>query len=521
MNRPQLPVVWIGLLAAAAAFLYFHRLDSTPPYLSIEEVSQAREAVIFATTGPADNGRPLALDSPEDDSRTLRDPLWIYLAPLWVSLAAVPLKVLPFSEALVRLPSACAGVLNVLLMFIVSREIFNSTRAAVIAAGLLMLTPAHFLQSRIGTGQIATVTFVLAWLIFMVRYINTDRQRDLSVATFCLGLGMYAYAGGLVILPVYFLVTLFVVRRRGGSTSTTALTAAGAGFGLAVVPLAIWHVLHPQHLVGLATYYTHGEYNKNLGWNGFLGANAISHLDAWWDCYNPDKLFFSGDSDLRYSTRSAGYFLLPAAIPMIAGAWYARRRLTSDTWVVLVSGLVFAPLPAALVSSSEIKRWLTFVPFALLAATCGAEWMLADRRRAVKACAIAVLLLGALQARSFFDDYFGRYRVASAINFGGNLRGAIHEILAVSSSNDCALLDADVYYLKEQWDLYTRAYGRTDLAKRTLWFGPNDAVQPRLSCPATTVLARAGDKRLADWHSIPVPELNGGVVLAVYRRHAP
>ena len=204
-------MMWMGLLAVGAAFLYLARLDSMPAYLSIEEVSQAREAVIFAAPGP-DRGQSPPPDIAHD-SRAGRDPQWIYLAPLWVAVAAVPLKMLPFSEALVRLPSACAGVLNVVLMFLVGRGMFGGTRPAVIAAGLLMLTPAHFLQSRIGTGQIATVTFVLAWLIFLVRYINADRRRDLVAATFCLGLSLYAYAGALVIMPIYFLVTLAVVVR--------------------------------------------------------------------------------------------------------------------------------------------------------------------------------------------------------------------------------------------------------------------------------------------------------------------
>jgi hypothetical protein len=517
MRRIGVSAAWTLLLACAAALLYFHRLGSMPAYLSIEEVSQAREAVVFSQSASVES-EPPTLAVRENPGRPVGDPVWFYLAPAWVVLAGALLKAQPFSETLVRLPSAFAGVVNVALMFSVSRELFNGIRPAVIAAGLLLLTPGHFLQSRIATGQIGTVTFVLAWLLFLARYVRTGRDRDVALATFCLALGMYVYAGGLVIMPVYFLVTMYVVRRRTGARWTRPLVAAGAGFGVAFLPLALWHMFHPQHLVAMATYYTHGEYNRNLGWRGFLGVNAISHLDAWWECYSPDKLFFSGDSDLRYSTRAAGYFLLPVAVPFIAGLWCAARRLTFEMWIVLFSGLVLAPLPAALVSGSELKRWATFLPFVLLAATCGVECMLADRRRTIKAAAIAMLLLCALQAKSFFDDYFGRYRIASAATFGGNVRGAIREVLATSAASDCVLLGTDVYYLKDQWDLYTRAYHRTDLAARTVWLRPNDPVPPTASCPATTVLAPAGDTRFGAWHATPVPELNGPVLLAVYRR---
>jgi hypothetical protein len=531
MKRPTAHLVWIALLATTAALLYVQRLGSIAPYLSIEEVSQAREAVALAARSPdargvgseADNRAPLP-EAPNpsreaglsDAVSATGDPLWVYLAPLWVAIAAVLLRILPFSEALLRLPSAGAGVLNVVLMFIAGREIFNRLRPAVIAAVLLLFTPVHFLQSRIGTGQIGEITFVLAWLIFIAGYINHGRRRDLFAATLSLGLGMYAYAAGLIVMPVFFLVTLLIVRRYDAGSRT--LAAACAGFGLAFLPLAAWHLLHPRHLASLAAYYTHGEYNKNLGWLGFLGPRAVSHFDAWWDCYSPDKLFFSGDPDLRFSTRSAGYFLLATAPAMVAGPWYARRLLRDGMWVALASGLLLGPLPAALVSNSEVKRWLTFVPFAVLATTCGVESMLANRRRVVQALAIGLLVLAPLQARGFLDDYFGRYPLESAVKFGGNVRGAIQEVFSESATDDCVFLDSGIFYLNQQWDLYTRVHGRMDLARRTNWLAADDRVEPSRSCHPATGLALAGDTRFADWRSTPVPELNGSVLFAVYRR---
>ena len=230
----------------------------------------------------------------------VRDPAWVYLAPLWVYGAASSLKILPFSEWLVRLPSACAGVLNVVLMFVVAKEVFGGTRPAISRLACSCSRPRTSFRAALGPGN--RISYVRARLAGLHGAIHQPEPfRDLWAASFCLGLGMYTYTAGLVILPVYFLVTLVLVRRhRAASGSTTALAAACAGFGLAFVPLAIWHLLHPEHLVGLAVYYTHGKYNKNLGWAGFFGANAISHIDAWWDCYRLDKLFFSGDPDVRF-----------------------------------------------------------------------------------------------------------------------------------------------------------------------------------------------------------------------------
>src|SRR5262245_1258702 len=514
MNRLRSPLFWIAVLSTVAGLIYLHRLGSSPAYLSIEEVSQSFHALRFADTGRSESGQLLPLFFPERGSGAVRDPVWIYAA-------AALLRVVPFSATATRLLSAAAGVLDVVLMFLVARELFGRARPAVIAAALLAVMPAHFIQSRIATSQIGTVTCALGWLLFLARYLNRRRPRDLVLATFCLALGMYTYLAAVIVMPLYFVVTLVVIRRSTRRTeSATAIRAACAGFGLALGPFLLWHLVHLGEIGGMVAYYSAGEYNRNLGAEGFFGAKAISHLDAWWDCYSPDKLFFSGDPDLRFSTRSAGYFLLAASVPMIVGLRHGWRMLKSETQVVLASGLFIATLPAAVVSNSEIKRWLTFIPFAVLTATCGVEWMLAHRRRFVRAGAVAVLLLAAIQARSFFNEYFGHYRVASAPKFGRNLPGAIHQALSVSGPADCILLDSGIDYLKDEWNLYTLVHGRSDVSARTTWLRSGTAASAPETCGGTTAIATAGDARFASWRPFPISEPDGTVVVAVYRRDA-
>jgi hypothetical protein len=357
---------------------------------------------------------------------------------------------------------------------------------------------------------------------------------------------------------------LLVVHRHQGAMASgrlmaTGLIAVSAGFLMAALPLALWYVRHLDRIHQLADYYTVGEYNKNLGWRGFLGAGAIAHLDAWWDCYSPDKLFFGGDADLRFSTRSVGYFFLPAAVPLVAGLLAGRRFVSADVWTLLILGLVLSPLPAAFVSNSEAKRWLSFVPFAVLVTTCGVEWLrgagstaaqvtaiallpiarwltfvpsavlagvsgaawlFAAKRHAAMIGLTALLWLSAIQMRDFFAYYFGLYRVDAAAYFGGNLPGAIRHVLAITGPEDCVLLDTRVYYLDDEWPLYARGNHRLELTTRTTWYGPEAAVTPPSSCGALTALGLAGDQRLEGWQSMLVPELDGKTRFAVYRRDA-
>jgi 4-amino-4-deoxy-L-arabinose transferase-like glycosyltransferase len=514
-NRPPwLTPVCVVVLSSVAALLYFYRLGSSTPYLSIEEVFQARQAVVLATTGRNLNGELPSLYFPDPDQPMGREPIFIY------GTAAL-LTLFPYSEATARAPSALAGVLDVVLMFFVARAVFGATMPGIVAACLLMFTPVHFFQTRIGHMQIGTVTCALVWLALLVRYINTDRPWNLFGATLALGVGMYVYGSGLVIMPLYFLVTLLLVwlhARR--PESTAAFKMAGAGFLLAALPLATYYLMHLERFTQLAAFYTRGEYNAGLGSEGFFGAKAISHFDAWWNCYNPDQLFFSGDSDMRVSTRTVGYFFLSTGVPMLVGTWRAKRLLKFELWVLLNAGLVLASVPAAVVSSTDMKRWLTFVPFAILAATCGVQWMLRSQGRFGKAMVLILLLFSASQTRNYLTYYFGAFRLDSSARFGGNVRGAIQEVLAqASTSGACVMLDRGVYYLDHQWDLYHRAYVRTDLDAHTSWFGPGaTAVTPPAGCRATTALGHVDDRIFVGWRSTPIHELDGTVRFAVYHR---
>ena len=90
--------------------------------------------------------------------------------------------------------------------------------------------------------------------------------------------------------------------------------------------------------------------------------------------------------------------------------------------------------------------------------------------------------------------------------------------LPSQGSDDCVMLDPGIYYLKSQWDLYTRASGRFDLAAHTIWLRSGIAETSSSDCRGTTALAYAGDMRFAGWPSTLIRELDGTAALAVYRR---
>ncbi len=171
--NPRLRVILTStLLALGTAALYLPRLDEAPRYLVTDELFSALTAHSVATTGRDPHGAFLPLyfqmDLPKQGS-----PMWFQ--PILVYAIALAVKVLPFSEATIRLPMAIAGVVNVVLIYLVSRQLFGRELFAMTAAGLLALTPAHFMYSRFAMDFQAPLPFLLGWLLCVVTYVKRLR----------------------------------------------------------------------------------------------------------------------------------------------------------------------------------------------------------------------------------------------------------------------------------------------------------------------------------------------------------
>ena len=151
------PPATMLLLVAGAAILYTVDLGHAPIYLHEAEVLFALHAHAIATTLHDANGRllPLYFEMPQ-----IGENVWFH--PAIVYAMAPFLAVLPLSEAAIRLPSVVVGLIDLVLVFIIARRLFDSDRWALAAAALLALTPSHFIHSRMAMDYLYPVPFVLA-----------------------------------------------------------------------------------------------------------------------------------------------------------------------------------------------------------------------------------------------------------------------------------------------------------------------------------------------------------------------
>jgi 4-amino-4-deoxy-L-arabinose transferase-like glycosyltransferase len=514
-DRRLLAGLAAALIAVATGWLYATRLYDGPIYLAHDEIKFALQAHAIATTGRDVNGIFMPLFFGEAGFSAGRDPVSIYLTALF-------LKFLPFSESSIRLPSAVVGVLDVVLMFLLAWRIFNRLLLAAVAAVLLALTPAHFIYSRFALDVQYPLPFLMVWLLCLAAYLERRRLRTLFAGMLALGLGAYSYLAFLVMTPVYVLLTAVTLRRERSARAAGGGAARGSG---ALLPLVVWQVRQPTRYADLVGAY--GLYDRDLnplsGEHGLFGAFSLSaRMDVFWNFFNPSFLFFSGDSSVANSTRLVGIFLLPVAILLPFGIYQmlAVRRTPFNT--LLLWGFVTAPFAAALLAEIAIRRAMVMLPFAVLIATFGLQFLLsvpATNMRRIAAAALLVLI--PFEFARFHADYFGDYRVRSSSWLGGNIRGAVVDIIERAGRGPAGAiyLNTTIPYVDAYWDFYVIKHGRTDLSERTVYYDPRES-DLRGAQSGALLLVAAGERPTSgEWTPLgAVREPDGSTSFSVYQR---
>jgi len=483
--------IWLGAaVAVLAAVVYGIALDRSPIYLTHDEVIYARNAYSIAATGRDLSGQFLPISIPVTGT--------FYATPANIYLTAAFLKVLPLSETAVRLPSVLVGLLCVWLVYLIARRLLNSERFGAAAAALLLLTPAHFIHSRLGTDHLYVVACVLAWLLLLVTDDPGTNAKRLFIATAFLGLSLYTYIGALITAPICVALTVLWLALGRSRHDWGLYVVAIAGFVVPALPFVAWHVTHPgqyANQIRMYALYDSRMLNAAEGARELIAPTSVAERAAvYWDYFNPSFLFFAGDTGLLNGTRYTGVFLLPMMVLVPAGI--AALLFMKGRARILVLAL-FAVAPAAAVVVAEryrINRALMLLPVAAVIAAAGAQWMWQRRGRVWRWAVIVLIAAMPLQFAAFYRDYFGDYRVRSYAWFEYNMRDAMEEIIRRAGAGSPVWISQSLQWADYYWPFYLDRFGRPELSRQTHYI---DAERHDLAVigPGSLVLCRAGEER--------------------------
>ncbi|HEX6164908.1 MAG TPA: glycosyltransferase family 39 protein [Vicinamibacterales bacterium] len=497
-----------ALIAAAivlgGTLLYTRDLDRVPPYLIHDEAQGALQAHAIATTGRDLSGRLLPMYFTEPEFPPGRDPALIYVT-------ALGLKVLPFTEAGARTPTALIAVLNVLLMFFAARAIFQSTWAGVVAALMLALAPIHFIRGRLLLSPLYSIPFVLGWLWALARFEEQPSPKRFIAACAVLAIGMYSYLAAVVMMPLYVLMTVGIAARS--MRWRAVVLAAVAGF-VCLLPMAAWYLTHPERNAQIVSAY-------QLAGDRSLAEAIGSRINLYWQFFDPSYLFVSGDPSMVNSTRTSGLFPWAFAALLPIGLWAIARRRDPIGWVI-AAGFLTAPIVSIISGGIEMNRVMFAIPFAVMVASYGVVALWQGRALLPRFAAAALVVSIALQFISFHRYYMSdSYRIGAAQWFSGSVREAMRELIARSGDAEAVYISTNIEWVHRMWRFYAIEAGRQELIGRAFYYKDLPSKVPAratLICPAESPACASLGGSGAWRDVVRVPTLDGSRTFVIFER---
>jgi len=303
------------IIAAVASFFRLWRIDSAPPGLYPDEAMNGNNALEALETGE------FKIFYPENNGRE----------GLFINIQAISLKVFENKPWALRLISSIFGILTVLGLFLLTKELFKSRRIALFAGFFLATSFWHINFSRIGFRAIMA-PFFLVWGIYFLllnfRKIKFYGQ-NLKILIFSAvggllyGLGFYSYIAYRATPALIIALMLGYWFTNHKTINNKKFLLLVAGYWLLVIiiisPLAFHFYNNPQDFLGRTSQISIFSAERPLY---ELGKNILKTTGMFW---------YRGDYNWRHNYAGAPQLWWPVGILFALGVIISFHKITQNS----------------------------------------------------------------------------------------------------------------------------------------------------------------------------------------------
>jgi 4-amino-4-deoxy-L-arabinose transferase-like glycosyltransferase len=365
-----------NLLILLCIFLFgfvFRVWDVTnvPPSLYWDEVSQGYNAYSVLTTGFDEHHQflPITHFVAFGDNK----------APVNIYLIVLSMIVFGKTALAIRFPSVLFGSLTVICAFFLAREVFWQHKKreiiALVAAGLLAISPWHILLSRASyEANIATFFTVLGLFLFFFAKRRFGLAYVFSAVSFVVG--FYAFTAHRVFIPLIVLVLALLYWKDLLLKKKIVVLSIVVGLVL-LLPMAVYflnpdsgirfsevNIFSDTTVVDQSNTWLKEDNNSLAGKifdNRRIGYFML-YAKHYFDFFNPQYLFFTGDVNPRFSTQASGELWL-WELPFILTGFYVLLKMRNKTALFILLWFLLAPVAAATARETpHALRSETYVP---------------------------------------------------------------------------------------------------------------------------------------------------------------
>ncbi|MBI4034141.1 MAG: glycosyltransferase family 39 protein [Candidatus Brennerbacteria bacterium] len=390
------------LILVAASFLRLYSLNSYPPGLYSDEAmngnnaAEALESDDFKIFYTENNGRE----------------------GLFMNIQALFLRFSGVNEPWVlRLPSTLFGILTVLGVYLLTKELFGRNDVALLAAFLIATSFWHINFSRIGFRAIMAPAF-LTWGLYLLLCSFRNSKLEIrnwplpALAGLVYGLGMHSYIAYRA-TPLFIAFSLWLLAFRHGSKQTLKIGAIFTAAAVIVfLPLGFYFLENPADFFGRTSQISVWQSSapfKDLGLNILKTAGMFNIAGDW----NP-----------RHNIPGAPLLWLPVGILFLVGLAISIKQIKSLPSKIILGWIIVAALPVVVSNEGmpHALRAIIMAPAVFILAALGGVWFY-DRVKTVSRAKfiniisfIVIAFIAANAYTSYFLDWTKRPEVADAFN---------------------------------------------------------------------------------------------------------
>ena len=363
-----------------ASFLRFYKLSSYPA-LNADEASNAYDAYSLIQTGMDQHGHlwPLTFQSFND-----------YKPGFYVYLDLPFIKFMGLTEEAARIPGAFAGVISVLIIYLLIDELFKNKKLAVISALFLAISPWAIQFSRGGWEVNVATLFIMLGILYFLKFVKNPSVPNIVLSTLYLVLSMYTYHAPRLIVPLLGLTVILIYRKEIFVRENTKKIIISLIFGIIMmIPLAR-DLASPGALsreAGLGIFSDpgpinrvneeRGEYANPSNKIGMLLHNKIVNYsldfaENYTSHFAGEFLFMTGDAVQRNKVPDMGEMYLFDIMFLGIGFIFIFRNFSikHKAYSLILAWLLIAPIPSALTfeAPSALRAEIMVIPLVIISA---------------------------------------------------------------------------------------------------------------------------------------------------------
>lgn len=484
--KKQILLFFILLLAV---ILRIWKLDTVPVSLFGDELDVGYQAYSILKTGKDYSGNflPIHLKS-----------LAEYRTPLYAYSAIPTIGIFGISPLGVRLPNAIFGVLAVLGIYFLVKEITGNKILSLIAAFLLCISPWHLHFSRTGFDGPQMITLYIFGIYFLIR--SFKGKNTLWLSAVCLAFTPWSYSTAKLFLPVTIIAFLIIWKDNFKKISQPRLIWAVIIFLVISIPFVIStffgggseriqgvSILNDPTVPGqmgfdrLNDAMVRDQNAPSINTVDKLFHNKVTayfeiFINNYLQAFSTDFLFIRGDYLNPRHSSGIELYTIEALFLLLGLFFLLKSQLDKRIKFFLIFWVLFSPVPSSITQGggTHATRLLLMLPILTILIAFGMYYSYLAINRSLKIPYLLLLSISLLLGFVFYQhNYWIHYPWSSEKWWHGGFKEAIQAAVSEGSKYDRVIISgADepplIFFLA--WSQYSpRSFQKNyPLKKQTL-----------------------------------------------------